>query len=99
MINASDPTCRGRVLRTCRCAHAPMCWVVDPVDGTANYVAGLALFGTAFGERRPAWAGAFLARPREELVFIAAASAAGGMLVIAIGEAMVAESLHDLGYG
>ena len=22
-------------------AHAPMCWVVDPVDGTANYVAGL----------------------------------------------------------
>lgn len=22
-------------------AHAPMCWVVDPVDGTANHVAGL----------------------------------------------------------
>jgi fructose-1,6-bisphosphatase/inositol monophosphatase family enzyme len=37
---AADPSLLGRL------AGAPLAFVVDPVDGTANYAAGLPLFGT-----------------------------------------------------
>lgn len=36
---ASDPGLLGAI------ADAPLCFVVDPIDGTANYAAGLPLFG------------------------------------------------------
>jgi fructose-1,6-bisphosphatase/inositol monophosphatase family enzyme len=36
---AADPALRDRL------AHAPLAFVVDPIDGTSNFVAGLPLFG------------------------------------------------------
>ena len=75
-----DPSLLGTV------ADADLCFVVDPVDGTANFCAGLPLFGTMVAMvRRGAVVGAVIHDPVGDDTAVAAAGE-GAWLETASGE-------------